>query len=74
MGKKVGAERLDNESCLFRTWSPFAERVEVVLKDRSEPVAMQKDEQGYWETVIKDTNPPWPVAEIVLHHQIRLVG
>ncbi len=57
MGKKVGAECLDNGKCLFRIWSPFAEKVEVVLKDRKEPVAMLNDEQGYWEAIILDTKP-----------------
>lgn len=57
MGKKVGAQYLGNGNCLFRVWSPFAEKVEVVLKDREEPVAMVKDERGYWETVIGNRVP-----------------
>lgn len=58
MGKRVGAEYLVNGSCLFRVWSPFAEKVEIVLRDRKEqPVGMRKDELGYWETTVEDIAP-----------------
>ncbi len=57
MGKKVGAEYLGNGECLFRVWSPFAAKVEVILKDRPKPIAMHKDDDGYWESTITNTHP-----------------
>lgn len=57
MGKKVGAEYLGNGDGLFRVWSPFAEKVEVILKDRKEPIAMIKDDQGYWESTLTNIGP-----------------
>lgn len=57
MGKKVGAEYLDNGECLFRVWSPFAEKVQVVLKERKEPIAMVKDNHGYWQSTLTNIGP-----------------
>ena len=50
MEKKVGAEHLKNGKTRFTVWSPFAENVQVILKDAAEPINLRKDAQGYWET------------------------
>ncbi len=57
MRKKVGAEALKNGKCRFTVWSPLAEKVEVIFKDRKEPVTLKKDSQGYWEGELKNVSP-----------------
>ncbi|MFD0975573.1 malto-oligosyltrehalose trehalohydrolase [Salinimicrobium gaetbulicola] len=50
MEKKVGAEQIKDGKIRFRVWSPFAEAVQVLLKDQNQLLDLQKDEVGYWET------------------------
>ncbi|MFD2518725.1 malto-oligosyltrehalose trehalohydrolase [Salinimicrobium flavum] len=54
MGKKVGAEYLGERKYRFRVWSPFAEKVQVILKDSRKVVDMKKDERGYWEAEVNN--------------------
>ncbi len=57
MGKKVGAEYKENRKCRFRVWSPSAEAVEVIVKDRKEGLPLQQDSRGYWEGTIDNVKP-----------------
>ena len=57
MGKKVGAEYKENGKCRFRVWSPSAEAVEVIVKDRKEGLPLQQDSRGYWEGTIDNVKP-----------------
>ena len=57
MGRKVGAECTPERNCKFTVWAPTANAVEVVLKNREEPVMMQKDESGYWSKEIQQVGP-----------------
>ncbi len=57
MGKFIGAEYLRKETCTFRVWSPFAEKVELVLQKNREYVELQKDSEGYWERTLEDIEP-----------------
>lgn len=57
MGKKVGAEYVQSGSCNFRTWSPTAKNVQLVLKGKDEPVNLQKDSEGYWEATVENIAP-----------------
>ncbi|MEG9326810.1 malto-oligosyltrehalose trehalohydrolase [Salinimicrobium catena] len=68
MGRKVGAEYLKNDTCQFTVWSPLAEKVEVVLKDRNEPVSLIKDTQGYWEAEVPEV-PPGSLYKIRLDEE-----
>lgn len=54
MGKVIGAEYLQKETCTFRVWSPFAEKVELVLKKDGKYVDLQKDSDGYWERTLEN--------------------
>lgn len=51
MGKKVGAEHINNEKCRFRVWSPLAEEVKLLIKNEEAPISLNKDEEGYWEAI-----------------------
>jgi maltooligosyltrehalose trehalohydrolase len=68
MGKKVGAEYLKNDTCRFTVWSPLAEKVEVVFKDKEDPVSLEKDAQGYWEAEIPNV-PPGSLYKIRLDEE-----
>ncbi len=57
MKKKIGAEILKNGKSLFRVWSPLATSVEVIIKDKAEPLRLKKDEDGYWETEVTGVKP-----------------
>ena len=57
MGKKVGAVLLEDKKIKFRTFSPAADSVEVVFKENSKPLVLQKDSMGYWEGVSKRAKP-----------------
>ena len=57
MGKKVGAEYIQNGNCRFRTWSPTAENVQLIIKGRNEPVDLEKKTKGYWEATVDNIEP-----------------
>ncbi len=57
MGKKVGAVYIGHEKVEFCVWAPFAESIEVVVKNIQEPVALTKDDQGYWCKTLNDIKP-----------------
>ena len=48
MGKKIGAVYKGEEKTEFCVWAPFAKSLEVVLENAKEPLALTKDEAGYW--------------------------
>ena len=52
MGRKVGAEYINDETCKFTVWAPFAEKVEVVWKEKKDTDTLEKDESGYWSKEI----------------------
>ncbi len=45
MGKKVGALYKGHDKTEFCIWAPFAESLEVIIKDQNEPVALSKDDR-----------------------------
>lgn len=57
MGKKVGAEYLEERKTRFTLWSPTAKNVEVLLKEKDRYEPLQKDGNGYWTAVIEDVKP-----------------
>lgn len=57
MERKVGARYLGNNSCSFTVWAPFAEEVQVLLKDQDELVSLHRDEHGYWEGEVSNVKP-----------------
>jgi maltooligosyltrehalose trehalohydrolase len=54
-----GAHLLSGGRCLFRVWSPHAERIVLRLFRDGEPFdhAMKRAEEGYWELFVDDVNP-----------------
>ena len=49
MFKKIGALKGKEESCAFRVWAPFAEKVLLCLKSPGEKIInMNREEYGYW--------------------------
>ena len=57
MGKKVGAEYLGDQKVNFTVWSPTAESVEVLLKEKEKSEPLEKDEKGYWSATIENVEP-----------------
>jgi maltooligosyltrehalose trehalohydrolase len=57
MGRKVGAEYTNEDTCQFTVWAPSAEKVEVVWKEEKEAEALEKDESGYWSKTIFGVKP-----------------
>jgi len=51
-----GAEILP-EGVSFRVWAPEHARVELVLQDRSDVVALRSEEGGFWSTVVEGLGP-----------------
>lgn len=51
MGKKIGAVYKGEEKTEFCVWAPFAKSLEVVLENDKEPLALTKDEAGYWSRI-----------------------
>lgn len=57
MNRKIGAEYINNNTCNFVVWAPDAETVDVVFKERDEPVSLEKVEHGYWKNTISGVKP-----------------
>jgi maltooligosyltrehalose trehalohydrolase len=55
---KIGVNYLGNGTCEFVVWAPFARKVELKLVlPQQMLVPLQKDEAGYWRTVLHDFSP-----------------
>ena len=52
MMTKLGAQFRVNEPCEFKVWSPHSEEVKLILSGYEEPIAMDKNELGYWSVSI----------------------
>ena len=57
MGKKIGAVYIGDEKVEFCVWAPFAESIEVVLKDTNKSLALTKNDQGYWCKTLTGIEP-----------------
>ncbi len=54
----IGASLMNEGQCSFTVWAPLYNSVSVVVGDSNETVhPMQKDEMGYWRTVISNIQP-----------------
>lgn len=47
MERKIGA-LYSKEGCKFRLWAPFVKEVRLLLKDRTDPFKMDKEDDSYW--------------------------
>ncbi|WP_324718996.1 malto-oligosyltrehalose trehalohydrolase [Salinimicrobium sp. HB62] len=56
MGKSVGAVYNGDKKTEFCVWAPFAETVEVILKNR-EPQVLSQDNDGYWSGTLQNVEP-----------------
>lgn len=54
MRRKTGAEYLGDNATRFTVWAPLQDDVKVILKDKTNPLSLQRAEHGYWEKVIKE--------------------
>jgi len=55
--KIIGANYSDGE-CIFRVWAPEKKRVSLhLVSSEPEEIAMQKDEEGYFETTVGNLLP-----------------
>ncbi|HEX9665406.1 MAG TPA: malto-oligosyltrehalose trehalohydrolase [Thermodesulfobacteriota bacterium] len=61
---KIGANYLGNGNCEFVVWATFREKVELLIfsplpEKGTSPVVfpMEKDELGYWKTLVEDVYP-----------------
>ena len=51
--RELGATVEKNGTCSFRVWAPSRQRVDVkILGAPDRLVPMQRDDQGYWQTVV----------------------
>ncbi|WP_029036211.1 malto-oligosyltrehalose trehalohydrolase [Salinimicrobium xinjiangense] len=57
MNKKIGATLKKDGKCDFCVWAPFAESVELIFKNRTEPQDLSKDEKGYWSGSFSEVSP-----------------
>ncbi len=54
----IGANYLGNGICEFVVWAPFRRQVELkIISTPERTVSMNKDEAGYWKTMLKDVYP-----------------
>lgn len=52
---KIGAHHIDNRRCEFIVWAPFLKSVELkIVSHREEIILMEKDEKGYWRSIVED--------------------
>lgn len=55
---KIGATPLSGNAVRFRVWAPSAKSASVKLADHNQaPAPMQRDERGYFETVVTGAAP-----------------
>ncbi len=55
---KTGANYIERNRCEFRVWAPFAKEVSLeLLTPFPRLVLMQKDNLGYWSSVVDDIQP-----------------
>lgn len=47
----------DSGHCIFRTWAPEADRVDLILHQGNRKEPMEKKEFGYWEKSLKGIEP-----------------
>lgn len=52
--KRWGAEILEEEKVRFTVWAPLADRVDLIIKERKNPVQLEKKEKGYHEIILSD--------------------
>jgi len=52
---KIGAHHIDNRRREFIVWAPFLKSVELkIVSHREEVIPMEKDEKGYWRSIVED--------------------
>lgn len=56
MGRKIGAENIEDETCRFTLWAQNADEVEVLFKNK-EPVKLDRDSSGYWSKEVDGVKP-----------------
>ncbi len=55
---RLGANYEGDGSCFFSVWAPFRESVKVAFPEKNlKPLAMQKDEYGYWSLLVHEVSP-----------------
>lgn len=55
---KIGANYLDDGACEFAVWAPGKTKVELqIVSPHAERFPLQKNEAGYWKTVLHDLAP-----------------
>lgn len=57
MRKEIGAVIKEDQSCNFIVWAPFADKIKLLLKDRGEPIALSREEKGYWKVRLENVDP-----------------
>ena len=57
MRRKVGAEFLKNRNCNFTVWAPAAEKVEIIFKEKKEPISLESGQNSYWDKIIPEVSP-----------------
>src|SRR5688572_28594529 len=54
---RVGALMNNDRSCVFRTWSPSAKEVKLVLNIPEKIHPMMEEELGYWSVTLNGIEP-----------------
>lgn len=52
MDKRIGAEYLGDNKCRFTVWAPEANQVHLVVKNKTTPIPLEKEENGYWSSLV----------------------
>src|SRR5690242_19665960 len=55
--KSIGALYQNDGSCSFTVWAPLKKNVSLVIYPENKTYPMQRDEQGYWTTMLQNITP-----------------